>query len=303
MKLNKCFSMVTRRNCAGMAAVLAYVLFSACGEAKKSEEPLRFESTFEECIGILGTEFESGVAVVGQTDGPALIQIYQTSSEGTNEWRVRVTYRVFLPISGVSDIFTEDGELSNFIFEEGKYFGAKNLSANWSPDGSGDGKFTIAIIQNKRSDYVAYIGIVGKSWNYYDNVKLDSSALSKLVSILEGNPHYIATTDVINVRDSITEVLDSATYEHQNVVYNEPDFIEFYICKSDYLKLREDSSMESRVIEYIRINDTLDNLYNQSFREDTVTIGGVKLVRPWYQVKSRKGNEGWVHGCCIESVN
>lgn len=261
--------------------------------------PSPFRQKFEECLTIIGSEFSDGTATVGDTDGKAHLLIYRNVTEEIDEWRVRVNYKVFIPIvSEVSDQYTEDGGLKNFRLEQGKYFGAKQLSADWSPNGSGSGKFSISIIKNRKSEYVVYVGILGATWNYFDNIELDKTTLDKLIVLLEGQPLEAQTATVEPIQNAensnqVAEKIDTIPYIEDNIV-------DEFICKTDYLRLRLDSSAKSKVLEYIRINETLYNLHDQSVHSDTITLDGVTTIEPWYYVKSKKGNIGWVNGCCIE---
>ena len=284
---------------------LLVICLLLCFGCNTTKAPSPFRQKFEECLNIIGNEFSDGTAIVGETDGKASLYIYRNVTDEIDEWRIRVGYKVFIPIvSKVSDQYDEDGGLSNFRLEQGKFFGAKQLSADWSPKGSGSGKFSISIIKNRNSEYVVYVGILGSSWNYFDNVKLDKSSLDKLIVLLEGSP--LATQQSENESHSNTSSSDSNPNNGSNEVtstqevYQEDDIIDEFICTIDFLRLREDSTINSKILEYVRVNEVLDNLHNTSHHSDTITLNGVTTVAPWYHVKSKKGNVGWVNGCCVE---
>jgi hypothetical protein len=275
-------------------------LIISCNHSKAPDLGPNYRVKFEQSLEIVGTEFENAEVVVGQVPGAANLLIYRNVNQEIDEWRVRANYMVFLPYSGVSEVFTEDGGLKNFRFEKETLFGAKRLSADWSPAGSGSGVFTIAIIKNDNEDYVCYVGIKGDNFNYYDNVQLDSQTLAKMVEILDGKTSLIDEEQKKPLQNDSAQIMDSSTTANEIISYQEDEIVDEFLCTTNFLKLREDSSLESKVLEHIRINAVLQNLHNQSNRKDTITINGITSIEPWYNVKSEKGNIGWVHGCCIE---
>jgi hypothetical protein len=278
--------------------IFSSIVFVSLG-CDTAKPPAPFRLKFEECLKLIGRDFTEGSAVVGAAEGAAHLYIYQNVTDDIDEWRLRVNYKVFIPIvSEVSDQYMEDGNLKNFRLEQGKYFGAKQLCADWTPTGSGPGKFAISIIKNRKSEYVVYVGIQGSSWNYFDNIKLDKATLDKLIVLLEGKPtvesESIDPEPQHELSDSlIEEIIDSTQY-------GDGDDFTHFICTTDYLRLREDSNANSQILEYIRLNEVLFNLNVRSERVDTVTINGETNVWPWHYVESKKGNKGWVNGCCVQ---
>ncbi len=164
------------------------------------------EQTYQKILYIIGSSFNSASCNVGYTSG--VCKMYLGSQQGSaNPFFANVAYSVFMPIQGYTEGQNEDGVLSNFRWGSGDHYGAKSISADWTPKGSGSGTFKVTLIKNNAGEIVLLISIKGSGWEYYDNVQLNDKMLNRIVELLQGDVNLIpkAVADTTNQVDSLVD--------------------------------------------------------------------------------------------------
>lgn len=75
-----------------------------------------------------------------------------------------------------------------------------------------------------------------------------------------------------------------------------------YMVSVNNLRLRDAAGLKANKIELLPMNSEVIYLGEKSKYEQEVIINDRKIIDYWYKVKTAKGNTGWLHGCCVNSL-